>query len=304
MTSGSGESVISCAEDQAVWPWQAEPYRLWSLLDMQRHLAGNWLALIGTLERIRWLILLAPEHDRADSPYVMAREEFEKHRRESFGWMKTEFEDLPFTESLRKQYRRLMERLSEEHRFRQSDALQIVTQIDELKFNIQSELEAQLFFVVPTIRKPWFHEGDAAIFGNKVSDAFPDSTPELAEAGRCLALARWTACVFHLMRALELALHKWALELGVTQFSAIELENWKTILDAAEKRIRALEQQPKSMVKDAELKYYSETLGHFRSVKDAWRNHVAHARERYDEERTLPIANHVREFMRLLAERP
>ncbi len=28
------ESVIPGASDQAVWPWQAEPYRLWSLLDM------------------------------------------------------------------------------------------------------------------------------------------------------------------------------------------------------------------------------------------------------------------------------
>src|SRR5258705_2322163 len=34
MTPGA-ESVISCANDQAVWPWQAEPYRLWSLLDMR-----------------------------------------------------------------------------------------------------------------------------------------------------------------------------------------------------------------------------------------------------------------------------
>jgi hypothetical protein len=28
-------SATSRASDQAVWPWQAEPYRLWSLLDMR-----------------------------------------------------------------------------------------------------------------------------------------------------------------------------------------------------------------------------------------------------------------------------
>ena len=34
MSFNEAESVISRANDQEVWPWQAEPYRLWSLLDM------------------------------------------------------------------------------------------------------------------------------------------------------------------------------------------------------------------------------------------------------------------------------
>ena len=37
--------------------------------------------------------------------------------------------------------------------------------------------------------------------------------------------------------------------------------------------------------KGAQLKYYGESLGQFRAVKDAWCNLVAHARARYDEER-------------------
>ena len=54
MTPGSGESVISCADGQAVQPWQAEPYRLWSLLDMLRFGADSFIQAIGVLPQL-WL---------------------------------------------------------------------------------------------------------------------------------------------------------------------------------------------------------------------------------------------------------
>lgn len=290
---------VTESESRAIplWPWQAEPYRLWSLFDMLRHFAGNWLATLNTLTRLRWLLVFAASNDTA-------RDEYEKNCASAAVWIQEEINSLPFSESLRRQTSRLMNELKRAADTTHAEAARVVTQFDELMFNIQSELEAHLFFVVPAERKRWFQEGDAALFGKTVADAFPDSTPEIAEAGRCLALARWTASVFHLMRALELSLHQWARQLGVSQFDAIELENWRTILNAADKTIRELEQQPKSIAKDSDLKYYSETLAQYRAIKDAWRNHVAHGRDRYDEGRALSIMNHVREFMVLLASRP
>jgi hypothetical protein len=263
---------------------------------MERHLAGNWMATVSVLQRLRWLLCFATNETAAD--------EFQKNRREMCPWIKEEVDALPFSESLKLQAGRMLEEIRGVDSFTPVGTMRALTVIDEFLFNVQAELKANLFLVVPVERKKWFCEGDVPLFGQIVGDAFPESTPEVAEAGRCFALARWTACVFHLMRALELALHKWATDLGVTQFSAIELENWKNILDAADKKIRTLEQQPKSAAKDADLKYYSETLAHYRTFKDAWRNHVAHSRERYDEGRALSILNHTREFMTLLAGRP
>ena len=285
------------SSDRLIWPWLVEPRRLWSLLEMERHLAGNWLATVSTLDRMRWLLVAAFK-----SP--QATEEFRKARDSSEAWIKEEIRALPFSSSLKLQVERVFIALREAGTDDPHDGQRAITMLDEIGYNIQEELKAHLFLVVPESRKRWFDEDDTALFGSAVSDAFPDSTPEIAEAGRCFALARWTASVFHLMRALELALHKWARELGPTQFAAIELENWKNILDVVEKRVKALEQEPKSTQKDAELKYYGETLAHFRAVKDAWRNHVAHARERYDEGRATSIMSHTREFMRLLASRP
>jgi hypothetical protein len=170
-------------------------------------------------------------------------------------------------------------------------------------YDLLDELTEPQFLRIASEKRSYFEQLEP-LFGAPVVDSFPNSDRDIAAAGRCFAFGEWTACVFHLMRALELALHKWALEMGVTQFSAIELENWKNILDAADKRIKALEQQPKSPQKDRELQYYGETCAHFRSIKDAWRNHVSHSRTTYDERETEAILMHVKEFMRLLAARP
>ena len=43
-------------------------------------------------------------------------------------------------------------------------------------------------------------------FGQDVRGQFPSAIYEMDEASKCLAIGRSTACVFHLMRALEIAL--------------------------------------------------------------------------------------------------
>jgi hypothetical protein len=295
VTPAEADAAI-VSEKSAMWPWQAEPYRLWSLLDMERHLAGNWMATVAVIQRLRWLLTFASQSQTA-------RDEFDNGLKSCEGWLREEIASLPFSSSLKLQVGRMFKELHEAGTSHPSQGQRAIAVIDEVSFNIQEELKEHLFFVVPATRKQWFDEDDKGLFGEAVSITFPESTPEIAEAGRCFALARWTASVFHLMRALELALHKWALELGVDQFNALELENWKNILDAARKKIEGLEQQPKSIAKDAELQYYGETRAHFLAVKDAWRNHVAHARERYDEGRAQSILTHAREFMQLLATR-
>ncbi|HST51346.1 MAG TPA: hypothetical protein VLJ61_04985 [Pyrinomonadaceae bacterium] len=43
-------------------------------------------------------------------------------------------------------------------------------------------------------------------FGQKVADRFPSASYDIAEASKCFALERNTACVMHLMRAAEVGL--------------------------------------------------------------------------------------------------
>jgi hypothetical protein len=295
------EARLIADEPPELQPWEAEPSRLWSLWDMlTRHYAGNWMAVVGSLERLKWMTIAC---QCGDVPPDDMKHEIER----VLDWLPEEFGHMPFSESLKNQMSRLERRLravvAEPESVRQSGHA-LTTMLDELKDNTQAELKVPLFLIVPPSRKGWYHRSDVAVFGDDVATAFPDSTRELAEAGRCFALARWTACVFHLMRALEIALHRWAEQIGVNQFSAIELENWKNIIDAADRKVRELEKMPKSAAKDSEVRYFGETSAHYRSVKDAWRNHVAHARTSYDEQQAAAILSHVREFMCLLAAKP
>ena len=138
-----------------------------------------------------------------------------------------------------------------------------------------------------------YYEQESPLFGEKVASSFFRASQDIAEAGRCFALGRWTASVFHLMRVLELGLAALATELGIS----FEFENWHTVIERIESEIRKLDGLPKGPGKSEKLQKYSEAAKQFRYFKDAWRNHVSHSRVTYDETQSETIMRHVREFM-------
>ena len=83
-----------------------------------------------------------------------------------------------------------------------------------------------------------------------------------------------------------------------------EQANMQDILNLADKKLKSIEQQPKSPQRDADLEYFGDSSAHFRAIKDAWRNHVAHAKRTYDERQATSIFTHVRSFFQTLAMRP
>jgi hypothetical protein len=164
-----------------------------------------------------------------------------------------------------------------------------------------NEIEGVVFGFIPKDHGAYFEQ--EALFGVEVNDKFPEAKVDIKEAGNCYAHGTYTACVFHLMRVLEFALHKLAKDLGVTFPTAVELENWKNIIDKIDSAIKAQEQLPKSTQKSEDLQFYSEAAKEFRYFKDAWRNHVSHSRMDYEIHDATKIMEHVRDFMRHLATR-
>ena len=72
----------------------------------------------------------------------------------------------------------------------------------------------------------------------------------------------------------------------------------KKILDAIEAKLKS-----GVLPRGLELDFYREVKAQFGFLKDAYRNHSAHARDDpYDMEKALSILNHVRRFMQALAE--
>lgn len=171
----------------------------------------------------------------------------------------------------------------------------IRTGLVDVRTRIQDELANVLLFCVPSDVSKYYAPKEP-LFGQPVQERFTLASFEIDEAGKCLAFGRSTACVFHLMRVLDIGLTKLCEILNVQNPKA----NWGTVFKQLEEKIRAM---PDTKNPEDEKTYYSAALAHLYNVKDAWRNHVSHGREKYTEEEALGIYNSVRSFMMGFAER-
>ena len=155
----------------------------------------------------------------------------------------------------------------------------------------QDELEARLLFAFPPSSARYFSTDP--LFGECVEDEFPDVSYDIAEAGKCRALGRWTATVMHLMRVLESGLAALAKHLDVPSG-----ENWNSVLGAIEGKLREVRRKVDGR---EEEQWAAEAGVHLRFIKNAWRNHAMHPLERYDEERAVQIFENTRSFLQHLA---
>lgn len=144
--------------------------------------------------------------------------------------------------------------------------------LDNLKDLIRREMKTKVFFyVTPERLRFWPSNTKPHIFGDQVGQSFPSASVDISEAGICLALARATASVFHLMRVLEIGLAALGAIFGIS----LAHTNWAPAIDQIENKIR-------EMHKDAAWKalpdckgqqeFYAQVASHFGILKDAWRN--------------------------------
>lgn len=153
------------------------------------------------------------------------------------------------------------------------------------------EMATRLMFVMPSKHAGFYAAGSH--FGDAVDNAFPSASQEIVDAARCRALGQWTACVLHLMRALEPVLNALAGYVGVQPD-----QNWNTSLNQIDAKLRAFSKANDSA--EAE-QWASEASAHLRTVKNAWRNHAVHGRDRYNEDEAIAIFDNVRFLMTTLA---
>jgi hypothetical protein len=130
------------------------------------------------------------------------------------------------------------------------------------------------------------------LFGPNVEARFPEMSEDIAEAGKCIALERPTAAVFHLMRVMEIAAQKLGDALGVQLVSD---KVWQVILDQVNKAIRAMDQ------KDPKTKVFAAISSHLYNVKLAWRNEVMHPKQTYTSNEAQKVLVNVEIFVRDLA---
>lgn len=179
----------------------------------------------------------------------------------------------------------------------------LMDQVKAIHRLADKELKGKLFFCVPAERVRFLPLVTAPhVFGSAVADAFPSANYDVSEAGTCLGLARGAACVFHLMRVLEIGLSVLGKEFGVS----LAHTNWAPAIEELESKIREMHKDPRrKALPDCkeQQEFYAQAASHFGILKDAWRNYTMHARGNYTEEQAERIFENVKAFMQQLSQR-
>ncbi len=169
---------------------------------------------------------------------------------------------------------------------------------------VKSELRTQLFFFVPSHRARYYETNFA--MRDETLRAFPFASSETVRAATCYSLGEYTACVFHSMRAAELGLK--AVVRGLPNWRKklkkhIDFAEWKGLIDAIDKHIKALAQKPRTKKRETDQQFYGDVHSQFVNFKDAFRNHISHSRVTYSEEQAISIFHRSREFLDILSTR-
>jgi hypothetical protein len=183
---------------------------------------------------------------------------------------------------------------------------QMCRELETLSRTTIDELKRRFFVHVPA-QKVDFVDNPKQFFA-AIWDAYPSARENMASACCCYALSENTASVFHAMVVLQVGLEAFAAHLGLT-FPAGAPQQWGNILievrKEVDKRHLAAQQIPnvQGQAKQAEIDFYAQTGMQFNFFKDAWRNRVAHGRDKYTDESALMILTSVKNFMVALSQR-
>jgi len=165
---------------------------------------------------------------------------------------------------------------------------EIVGEIDDLQRRLLDRADS-IFCLTLSMADRALYEPSQPLFGAEIEAKFSNKSEDIAEAGKCLALVRPTAAVFHLMRVMEIGVRRFGDVLGVT---LADDKNWQNILDEINKAIRALDQ--KAML----TKKYAAASAHLYNVKLASRNEVMHPKQTYTPDEATKVFNATDAFIR------
>jgi hypothetical protein len=169
----------------------------------------------------------------------------------------------------------------------------------DLHNRIEDDFSHHIMLVIPQ-EDARYVEQQGKLFGEKVIAAFPTAIEDIEEAGKCYALDRSTACVFHLMHVIEIGLRALGKVLNEPKLDPTRNPAWEAILSRCDDELKkpAKDRTPEWSAKN---QFFSEATANLRAVKDAWRNPTLHVEKKYDHDEALDALNAVGAFMRHLA---
>jgi len=165
--------------------------------------------------------------------------------------------------------------------------------LNQLVGCLKHEANVKTAIILPGNFLPFFAPL-SPLFGADVSTKFSSVAFEIEEAGKCLALGRSTACVFHLMRTLEVALDAVRICLGLPKPSN---PNWGAILTSIDSKITSMGKQW------AERPFFQDVHAQLDIIRRAWRNSTMHVENVYTADEARVLFDVTKGFMAKIASR-
>jgi len=178
----------------------------------------------------------------------------------------------------------------------------LITVFAELNSRVLDEVSIPVFLVMKRDKIDYYEKPN--LFGDEVFNNFPSANFDIEEAGKCFATARYTACVMHLQRVLEISLKSYGNYLGIMNLIATPQPSWNLVLDQTRKEIKERndKQNTNKVWASNDEKEFCEGIQPFlEAVKTAWRNPSMHADKIYGEEIAEDIFSAIKRFMKHLA---
>jgi len=262
--------------------WQ--PYKLVSLWDMYSFHAPVFVKICGKLSLIENRIEMHLEN--ADGPVKIHKATaFPDEDMERFNVIPSLMEYLELSVS-KSHAEEFVKYLNNEEVL---DGHELSCLAKALRWSFIYELQGRVILMVRADHGN-FYDIEGTFLGAELLNRFSDIAEDATEAGNCFAVARYTACVFHLMRLLERILRRLAKKIKVT-FNP-ERDTWERILKRLNKKISGMPNQKATQLR--RIQKWQTIYTDLRAVKDAWRNPTMHPKATYSEEEARHILDTVK----------
>lgn len=175
---------------------------------------------------------------------------------------------------------------------------EIAENIGELESRFHDEVEdRKLFLISPELFR--FYD-NSTLAGEHFKANFPRANTELIEAGNCLVLDRYTACVFHLMRALDIALMSLQAQLGIPLPDKLTARTWGNTLGRIKTQMDLNNTTPPA---GWDKEFHDKAYTFIQAVKTAFRDTTMHVESSYDQASAQSVFNVSIEVLKHLATR-
>jgi hypothetical protein len=165
----------------------------------------------------------------------------------------------------------------------------ILDDVRRIKNDFMALLSERKFYYLPPGAAKLY--GQPQLFGEAVSAAFPEAQYDIERAGNCVALGEGTACIMHLMRAMEVLIWRLAEKLKAP---INPKSTWGNILEGMDQGIKKLPHSTEDELRRKEE--WSDCYLTLRHVKQAWRDPSMHAARTWDEKEAREILEKTKSF--------